>query len=96
MMTSLPNLNPPSTRKRTRLAKAREDKRRVRVAQAHFPGQAGILDRGERRCAGAAVKSGNRDDIRARLRNTRSDNSNARTGNKFHSNSRAGLMARKS
>src|SRR5579864_5513583 len=53
----------------------------VRVAEADFPGQAGVFDRGERRGAGAAVVSADGDNIRAGHGDARGDHADASAGN---------------
>src|SRR5580704_12645447 len=60
----------------------------VRVAEADFPRQAGVLDRGERRGAGAAVVAADGDDIRPGFRDASSDYADARARNEFYTDAR--------
>ena len=72
-------------------AKAGEQKRFVRFAQANFPGQAGIFDRSERRRAGAALEARDGDDVRAGFRDSGGDDSDTRAGDEFHADARGGI-----
>ena len=50
-----------------------EHERLVRLGQAEFPREAGVLDRGQRRGAGAAVVAADQDHVRVRLGDARGD-----------------------
>ena len=60
-------------------------------AQTDFPRQTGIFNGSKRRRPGSTVVPAYGDYIRARFRNTRGDNPNARAGDQLHSNSRVGI-----
>src|SRR5580692_8592154 len=66
------------------IAETGTQKRGVRVAEADFPGQAGIFDRSERRCTGAAVEAGDGDDVSASFGDPCSNDSDARAGDEFY------------
>ena len=70
-------------------AQSGQHQRVVRFAQANFPGQAGVLDRSERRRAGAAVVTADGDDVSARFGDAGGDNSHAGAGHQLHADSRA-------
>src|ERR1700691_6121767 len=72
-------------------AKAGEQKRFVRFAQANFPGQAGIFDRSERRRAGADLEARDGDDVRAGFRDSGGGDSDTRAGDEFHADARGGI-----
>ena len=53
------------------------DERLLRLGQPELPGRAGVLDRGERARAGAAVAAGDVHDVRQRLDDARGDDAHA-------------------
>ncbi len=91
MRMSRENRNPPSTRRATRERRPARNKCFVCFAQTNFPGQAGVLDGGERRRAGAAVVAADGDDVGASLGNARGDDADTRAGDEFHANARFGI-----
>ena len=52
------------------VAQAVEQQRLLRLGQAQLPRRAGVLERGQRRGAGAAVVAGDQDDVGVRLADT--------------------------
>ena len=52
--------------------------------ESDLPRGAGVLDRGERRGAGAAFETANRDVVGARLGDARSNRANAHLGDELH------------
>ena len=56
----------------------------MRFGQAHFPRQAGILDRGRRRRAGATIVAGDQDDVGLRLGHAGSNRAHARRRDQLH------------
>ena len=56
----------------------------LRFGDAEFPRRAGVLDRGERRSARAAIVPGDEDDIGVRLRHAGGDGADARLGDELH------------
>ena len=67
MMTSRPVLQAAIDLQRHARAQAVQHQRLVRLGKAHFPWAAGMLERGQRRSAGAAVIAGDGDVVGARL-----------------------------
>ena len=62
--------------------------RLVRFGDAEFPRHAGVFDRRQRRCTGAAGVAGNDQVIRARLRNAGCDRADADFGAELHADPR--------
>ena len=82
------------------LAVGLEDHPRTQVAQhqrlvglgdAEFPGQAGVLDAGQRRSAGAAVVARDQDVVGVRLGDARGDRPHADLGHELHADPRTGV-----
>ena len=63
----------------------------LRLGQAELPGNAGVLDRGQRRRAGAAVVAGDQHDVGVRLGHAGGDRADADLGHELHVDARAGL-----
>ena len=61
-----------------------DDKRLMGLSETDFPRAAGMLDRGQRACAGAAFESGDGDVIGARLRNAGGNCADADFGDELH------------
>jgi hypothetical protein len=68
-----------------------EHERLVRFGKADFPGRAGMLQRGERRSARAAIEAGDGDMVRARLGNTGGDRADADFRDELDRDIRLGL-----
>ena len=60
-----------------------QDERLLRLGQAELPGDAGVLERGERAGAGAAVVAGDQDDVAVRLGHARGDRADADLGHEL-------------
>ena len=60
------------------VAQAVEQQRLLGLGQAELPRQAGVLERGQRRGAGAAVVAGDQHDVGVRLRHAGRDRADAR------------------
>ena len=67
--------------------------RLVRLGEAGLPRDAGVLDGGERRGAGAAVEARDHDDVRVRLGDAGGDGPDARLAHELHRDARAGVGA---
>ncbi len=63
----------------------------VGFGNAEFPRRAGMLDGGQRRCAGAAFETRNGDVIRARLGDTGGDGADADFGDQLHRDRAVGI-----
>ena len=61
----------------------------VRLGEPELPGHAGVLDRGERRRARAAVVTRDQDHVGVRLGDARRDRADARFGDQLHADARA-------
>ena len=61
----------------------------LRLGEAELPRRAGVLDRRERRGAGAAVVPADEDDVGVRLGDARGDGADARLGHQLHADARA-------
>ena len=72
-------------------AKIVEYQRLVRLGNAKFPRQAGVLDAGERRRASAAGCAGNQNVIRVRLGHARGDGAHAHLGHELHTHTRGAV-----
>ncbi len=84
MTMSPPVRMPPSVRRTTRLRRLLSMQHLLRLGDAEFPRRAGILDRGERRGAGAAVVAGDEDDVGVRLGHAGGDGADAGFGDELH------------
>ena len=73
------------------VAQAVEQQRLLGLGQAELPGTARVLERGQRRGAGAAVVPGDEYDVRVRLRDTRSNRAHPDLGDELHVHSRTGV-----
>ena len=69
-------------------AQAVHHQRLMRLGEADLPRGAGVLDRGQRRCAGAALEAGDRDVIRLALGDARRDRADADLGDELDRNLR--------
>ena len=67
-------------------AQAVGDQRLVRLGKPDFPGRAGMLDRGQRRRAGAAFVAGDGHMVGARLRHAGGDGADADFGDELDRN----------
>ena len=56
----------------------------VGLGKAQLPRGAGVLDGGQRACAGATVIAGNRDEIRVGLGHARRDSTDSRLRHELH------------
>ncbi len=65
------------------------DQHLLRFGEAEFPGNAGVLDGGERRSAGAAVVTADEHHVGVRLRNTGGNRTDADFGHQLHRNARS-------
>ena len=65
-------------------AQAVGDERLMRLGEADFPRRAGVLDRRQRRSAGAAFEAGDRHVVGARLGDAGSDRADADFGDELH------------
>ena len=70
------------------IAEAVEDQHLLRLGEAELPRNAGVLDRGQRRRAGAAVVTGDQHDVCVRLRDAGGDGADADLGDQLHVNAR--------
>src|SRR5579859_6245987 len=61
----------------------------LRLGDAKLPGRAGVLDRRERRCAGAAIVARDQDHVAPRLRDPRRHGADPDLGNQLHMDSGA-------
>ena len=68
-----------------------EHERLLRLGQAELPGDAGVLDRGERAGAGAAVVAADQDDVAVRLGHARGDRADADLGDELDVDPRPGI-----
>ncbi len=75
------------------VAQAVEDEHLLRLGEAELPGRAGVLDRRQRRGAGAAVVPGDVDCVRVRLGDARGDGAHARLAHELHAHARLGVHA---
>jgi hypothetical protein len=91
MTTSRPVLSWPSVSTAMREREVVEHERLVRLGEAELPGQAGVLDRGLRRGAGAAVVAGDEHDVRVRLGDAGGDGADADLGDELHADARVRL-----
>ena len=66
------------------VAQVVEQQHLLRFGDAELPGRAGVLDRGERRGARAAVVPGDEDDIGVRLGHAGGDGADAGLGDELH------------
>ena len=69
------------------------DERLLRLREAHLPRCTGVLDRGQRARACAAVGAADVDDVRVRLRHARGDDADARLGDELRTRRHAGSLA---
>ena len=60
------------------------DQRLMRLGEADLPGRAGVLDRGQRRSAGAALEAGDRHVVGARLGDAGRHRADADLGDELH------------
>ena len=72
-------------------AQAVQHQRLVRLGEADLPRRAGVLDRGERRGAGAALEAGDRHVVGARLGDAGGDRADADLGDELHRHLARGL-----
>ena len=84
MTTSRPGAQAAVRLQHDAAAQAVQDERLLRLGKADLPGRAGVLDRGQRRSAGAALEAGDGDVIGARLRDARRDRADADLGDELH------------
>ena len=89
--TSRPVRRPPSTCTAMRLRRPVEHQRLVGLGEADLPRRAGMLERGERRGAGAALEARDRDVVGARLGDAGRDRADADLGDELHRDAPAGL-----
>ena len=68
-----------------------QHQRLVRLGEAELPRQAGVRDRGLRRCAGAAVVAADQHDVGVRLRDAGGDRADADFGDQLHADARAAI-----
>ena len=66
------------------VAQAVEQQRLLRLGQAELPRRAGVLERRERRGAGAAVVAGDQHDVGVGLRHAGGDGADADLGHELH------------
>ena len=66
------------------VAQAVEQQRLLGLGEAELPGTAGVLERGQRRRAGAAVVAGDQHDVRVRLGDAGRDRADADLGDQLH------------
>ncbi len=83
MTMSRPVFMPPSVRSTTRLRRPLSSRTWCASATPSSHGRAGVLDRGERRRARAAVVAGDEDDIGVRLGHARGDRADAGFGHEL-------------
>ena len=76
------------------IAEAVEEQDLLRFGEPELPGDAGVLDRGQRRRAGAAVVTGNQHDVGVRLRHASGDRADADLGDQLdvHARDRVGVL----
>ena len=76
------------------VAQAVEQQRLLGLGEAELPGAAGVLERRERRGAGAAVVAGDEDDVRVRLGHARRDRADPDLGDELdvHPRRRVGVL----
>ena len=67
--------------------------RLLRLGEAELPREAGVLDRGERRGAGAAVEAGDEDHVRMRLGDAGGDGAYSGLGDELDADARVGVGA---
>src|ERR1700746_1595490 len=82
--TSRPVRKPPSTCTEMRLRSRSRPRVWWGLGRANLPRRAGMLDRGERRSAGAALEAGDGDMVGARLGNPGCDRAYADLGDELH------------
>ena len=68
-----------------------EQQRLLGLGEAELPRRAGVLERGQRRRAGAAVVPGDQDDVGVRLGDARRDRADADLGDQLDVHPRRGL-----
>ena len=68
-----------------------QHQRLVRLGEAELPRQAGVLDRGQRRGAGAAVVTADQHDVRVRLGHAGGDRADADFGHQLHADARVAV-----
>ena len=73
------------------VAQAVEQQRLLGLGQAELPRRAGVLERGQRRGAGAAVVAGDQDDVGVRLGDAGGDRADADLGDQLDVDPRRGL-----
>ena len=73
------------------VAQAVEQQRLLGLGQAELPRRAGVLERGQRRGAGAAVVAGDQDDVGVRLAHAGGDRADADLGDQLDVHPRRGL-----
>ena len=73
------------------VAQTVQQQRLLRLREAELPRRAGVLQRRERRRAGAAVVAGDQHDIGVRLRDARRDRAHADLGDELHVDARRGF-----
>ncbi len=73
------------------VAQTIQHKRLLRLGKAEFPRNAGMLERGQRARAGAAIVAGDQDDVAVRLGDARRDRAHADLGHELHIDARAGI-----
>ena len=83
MATSRPVLSWPSVSKHHAAAQVVEQQDLVGFGEAEFPGHAGVVDRGCRGGAGAAVVAGDQDDVGVGLGDAGGDGADADFGDEF-------------
>ena len=96
MATSRPVCSFPSVCTRTRLRRSFSTSTCCVSDKPQFPGNAGVLERRERRRAGAAVVSADQHHVGMRFGDARGHRSHADLGHQLHRNSRRGLTFFKS
>ena len=70
------------------VAQAVEQQRLLGLGEAELPRAAGVLERGQRRGAGAAVVAGDQHDVGVRLRDARGDRADTDLGDQLHVHAR--------
>ena len=68
-----------------------QDQHLLRLGEAELPRQAGVLETGQRRRAGAAVVAGNQHDVRVRLGDAGGHGADAAFGHELHRDARLGI-----
>ena len=89
MATSRPVCILPSACTRDAAAQAVQHQRLLRLGEAELPGRAGVLDRRQRRSAGAAVVAGDHDVVGVRLGDAGRDRADADFRDQLHRDARA-------